>query len=61
MPLTPLQVWLGEDWVQRVHFTNAAVFLTSLGLISYFFARIGPKTGRRSPTFWRAFHLTCCG
>lgn len=61
VPLTPLQVWLGEDWVQRVHFTAAAVFLTSLGVISYFFARLGPKTGRLSPRFWRGFHLTCCG
>lgn len=61
VPLTPLQAWWGEDWVQRVHFTAAAVFLTSLGVISFFFARRGPQTGRRSPRFWRSFHLTCCG
>ena len=37
--LTPLQEWLGEGTVEKVHFAAAAVFIGSLGMISSYFAR----------------------
>jgi hypothetical protein len=61
VPLTPLQAGLGESAVERVHYGAGAIFFTSLALISYLFSRAGPQTGRRSPAFWRRFHLACCG
>ena len=30
-------------------------------MISYYFARPGPQTGRRPPSFWRKYHLACAG
>lgn len=61
--LTPLQARLGEDRVATVHYTCAAVFILSLGIISlYFGIREGRRTehvGRLSPLFWRRFHWTC--
>lgn len=61
VPPTPLQASLGESVVEHVHYGGGAVFFTSLAVISYLFSRSGPKTGRRSPAFWRRFHLACCG
>ena len=61
VPLTPLQARFGAAAIERVHYTAGGIFFVSLIVISYFFARLGPKTGRRSPSFWRRFHLTCCG
>ena len=61
--LTPLQDLLGETLVSAVHYVAAAVFIVSLGVISFFFGvREGtrpPREGRRSPSFWRLFHWGC--
>ncbi|WP_432838953.1 hypothetical protein [Dactylosporangium sp. CA-092794] len=63
IPLTPLQERLGEAPVAAVHYTCAAVFIVSLGVISLYFGLSEGKrtelTGRLSPTFWRRFHFTC--
>lgn len=64
--LTPLQDRLGEEVVETIHFVAAAVFIALLAVISYFFAvREGRRSqhragadARRSPAFWRRFHLT---
>lgn len=64
IPLTPIQVRLGEATVAHVHYTTAAIFIVSLAIISFFFGlqegRRGPqRVGRRSmlpPSFWRWFH-----
>ena len=37
--LTPLQEWLGEGRVEKIHFVAAAVFIGALGLISSYFGR----------------------
>ena len=58
---TPLQNLLGETTVERIHFVAAAVFIGSLAVISYYFAKPPPESGRRSPSFWRKYHLTCAG
>lgn len=58
---TPLQNLLGETTVERIHFTAAAVFIGSLAVISYYFAKPPPGSGRRSPSFWHRYHLTCAG
>ena len=58
---TPLQDLLGETTVERIHFTAAAVFIASLAVISYYFARPPPKKGSRSRSFWRRYHLVCAG
>ncbi len=62
--LTPLQDRLGESLVAGIHYTAAATFITALGVISFFFGlREGarPRSGNRSPAFWRGFHWTCAG
>jgi hypothetical protein len=58
---TPLQNLLGETAVERIHFAAAAVFIGSLAVISYYFAKPPPDSGRRSPSFWHKYHLTCAG
>ena len=58
---TPLQNLIGETTVERIHFTAAAVFIGSLAVISYYFAKPPPGSGRRSPSFWHRYHLTCAG
>ncbi len=65
-PLTPLQDKLGEATVSHVHFIAAAIFITSLAVISFFFGlqegrRSQQRAGRRAmlpPRFWRWFHWT---
>ena len=37
--LTPLQEWLGESVVEKIHFIAAAVFILALAWISSYFAR----------------------
>jgi hypothetical protein len=64
--VTPLQDALGVKFVQSIHFTGAAVFIGSLGVLCYFFGlREGkrePRSGmRHSPAFWRRFHWSCAG
>lgn len=63
VPATPLQDLLGETWVERIHFTAAALFITSLAVISYYFARPPqepPSNDDGLPrSFWRRYHLTC--
>jgi hypothetical protein len=63
--LTPLQERLGENAVEAIHFSAAAVFIVSLAVISFFFGvREGARTsqeGKRSPTFWRGYHWFCAG
>lgn len=65
LPLTPLQDRLGETLVATVHYASAAVFISALAFISYFFGRReGARpamAGKRSPAFWRGFHWTCAG
>jgi hypothetical protein len=63
VPMTPLQDLLSEGVVKTVHFTASALFLVSLGVLSFYF---GVREGRRprrqgtlSPTFWRWFHWAC--
>ena len=62
--LTPLQEEMGETFVSTIHYGAAAVFISSLAVISYFYGkREGqrePRPGqRRSPRFWRTFHWAC--
>jgi hypothetical protein len=63
--LTPLQERLGEGVVETIHFASAAVFIISLGVVCFFFGvREGaraPRSGRRSPGFWRGYHWSCAG
>ena len=63
--LTPLQEKLGEGLTKGLHYGFAALFILSLGLLCYDFAkrerartqaRIG-HDARFSPTFWYRFHL----
>ena len=62
---TPLQERWGESVVGGIHYAAAAIFIGSLGVISFFFGvREGARParpGRRSPTFWRNFHWLCAG
>jgi hypothetical protein len=59
---TPLQNLLGETTVEWIHFSAAAVFIGSLAVISWYFAKPPPvQTGERSPSFWRKYHLLCAG
>ncbi|MGH7359660.1 MAG: DUF998 domain-containing protein [Candidatus Rokuibacteriota bacterium] len=60
-PPTPLQNLLGETTVERIHFVAAFVFIASLAVISYYFAKPPPATGRRPTSFWRRYHLACAG
>ncbi len=63
--LTPLQEELSEGAVEAIHFTAASIFILSLGVICYFFSvREGarpPRPNKRSPKFWRRYHLACAG
>jgi hypothetical protein len=59
--VTPLQVLIGETWVERVHFGAAGIFIASLGVISFYFARPGPQTGNLPPSFWSKYHGICAG
>lgn len=67
IPLTPLQDRFGETPVAATHYVSAAIFLTALAVISFYFGvREGnrPQRGdgrkaRMSPTFWRRFHWAC--
>lgn len=61
VPPTPLQNLLGEASVEWVHFIAAAVFIASLAVISFYFAKPPPGNGSRSPSFWRRYHLLCAG
>jgi hypothetical protein len=58
---TPLQNLLGETTVEWIHFSAAAVFIASLAVISFYFAKPSPKPGSRGPSFWRWYHLLCAG
>jgi hypothetical protein len=63
---TPLQERLGESAVATIHYASAAVFISSLAVISYFFGKRegarAPRPGqRRPPRFWRTFHWACAG
>ncbi len=64
--LTSVQRVFTEEWVERIHFGAAAVFILSLGLVSVTFGiREGKRDPsddqRRSPLFWRRFHIGCAG
>ena len=63
--LTPLQDRLGETTVATIHYASAATFISALAFISFFFGRReGARVtvlGKRSPSFWRAFHWSCAG
>jgi hypothetical protein len=62
VPPTPLQELLGERLVAGIHFGAAALFIASLGVISYYFAKPPPvPAGSRSRSFWRRYHLACAG
>jgi hypothetical protein len=64
VPLTPIQVRLGEATVAHVHYTAAGIFIVSLAIITFFFGlqegrRGTQRVGRQSmlpPSFWRWFH-----
>jgi len=64
--LSPLQSTFTEVAVERIHFGAAAVFIVLLALVSLTFGfREGKRPPaddmRRSPTFWRRYHLVCAG
>lgn len=67
--LTPLQDRLGEGVIEAIHYTCAAVFILSLGLLCYDFARrerMRPQQrpghdARQSSEFWYSFHLSMAG
>jgi hypothetical protein len=63
IPLSPLQSRLGESLIQGVHYTAAILFLACLGGMCWMFGNVEgrrpPKTGKRSPQFWRHFHHGC--
>jgi uncharacterized membrane protein len=59
--LTPLQDLLGETAVKWVHYTATAIFVGSLALISYYFAKPSPRKGKLPISFWRRYHLVCAG
>lgn len=65
--LTSLQRVFTEEWVERIHFGAAAVFILTLGLVSVTFGiREGKRDAeaedqRRTPKFWRRFHFACAG
>jgi hypothetical protein len=61
VPLTPLQDWLGENTVQAIHFGAALVFIASLAVISFYFAKPPPKEGKLPKSFWHRYHLLCSG
>ena len=52
-PLTPLQEWLGESVVEKIHFGAAAVFILALAWISSYFARYRNRRHR--------LHWACAG
>ena len=64
---TPLQDQLGEGLTERIHFTCAAFFIVSLGILCVDFARrertrtrsrVGGRQAQFPPTFWYIFHLS---
>lgn len=62
--LVAVQRAFGEGPVSDVHTAAAAVMLAALFALTMSYAvRQGrlPRTGRRSPRFWRAYHLGCAG
>ena len=63
--LTPLQEKLGETAVATIHYGGAAVFISALAVVSFYFGRREGNRpaveGRRPPRFWRAFHWACAG
>ena len=62
VPLTPLQMRLGETFVKTVHFAAAGVFILALGIICITFGvREGKRSdrNRRQQRFWRRFHWGC--
>jgi hypothetical protein len=65
VPLTALQVKLGEGTVTAIHYVSAGVFLVSLAVLSYQFGKREykrpPGAGARSRRFWRDFHFACAG
>jgi hypothetical protein len=58
---TPLQDLIGGTTVEWIHFAAAAIFIGSLAVISYYFSKPPPKTGKLPPSFWQQWHLTCAG
>jgi hypothetical protein len=65
VPQSPLQERLGDTTCATIHFVGAAVFLTSLCVLSFFFGvREGKRKrqpGKLPPKFWRTFHWVCAG
>ena len=64
--MTPLQARWGESTVATIHYVSAAIFITSLAVLSYYFGnREGARTPapgqQRSPRFWKTFHWACAG
>ncbi len=63
MPLTPLQESIGETAVAAVHILSAFAFIISLAGMSVLFAMRErtrrDQAGKRSPEYWRRFHLAC--
>jgi hypothetical protein len=57
---TPLQDWMGEVWVERIHFASAAVFIGSLAVISSYFARRRAEDTRPGRERSLRFHWACC-
>ena len=65
VPVTPLQLRLGEPTVEWIHFGAAGVFITSLAVISFYFSRPPtqptPQPGSMSKSFWSKYHRVCAG
>jgi hypothetical protein len=63
--LTSLQERLGESVVAGIHYGAAALFITSLGVLSFCFGiregKPDSRPQRRSRKFWRWFHWGCAG
>ena len=61
----PLQDLLSSSFCAWTHFVSAAIFITALAVLSFFFGvREGardPRKGKLPPKFWRIYHWTCAG
>jgi hypothetical protein len=61
--LSPLQARFGERAIEVIHYTSAISFLACLGGLCLIFAKVEgrreAKAGKRTPAFWRHFHLWC--